>query len=312
MNIKEQLEVIRLDPFRYINAIFAAVLSIILAYFVFFYFHKLALSFFPFLRPDSKYMPISWPVLKLFVWVIIFLFVKRWIDLLIEFFFKRGSNYEFSFQDWPQKWIFQGGNKVVDENPPRLVIEQSNSGCLLSKYVWRDFEMNFEMRSANLFGILFRAQNLESYFMLQMQCNPILKIAPHVRIFGNWDVIEANEIFPRMGIDSNQFYRVRLRVQEGTAKIYIEERLVYTWILPTHAELLLRQHGNASDQNPGQPQVELTELGNVPKVLFRNKFGMVGFRAFWREKADIKNLQIKSLERFWFGISTLRFFREWL
>ncbi|MBI3385569.1 hypothetical protein HY031_00625 [Candidatus Gottesmanbacteria bacterium] len=82
----------------------------------------------------------------------------------------------------------------------------STSGCLLKDYLWRDFEMNFDMKylldekrdtkeySMRYLGIIFGAENLDSYYMLELIVEAgKLYLKPHVRYQGNWEIVDLVE-----------------------------------------------------------------------------------------------------------------------
>ncbi len=65
------------------------------------------------------------------------------------------------------KWIYQGSLKKNSQ----LETTSSFSGCLIKKPLFKDFDMSFNLKIENggRFGIIFRAQDLENYLMLQIE-----------------------------------------------------------------------------------------------------------------------------------------------
>jgi hypothetical protein len=71
------------------------------------------------------------------------------------------------------KWISNGKTKISNEG--YLFVKSSRAGCLLKDNYWKDFKMSFEMmfkfddkfKKQKLFGLIFRAEDLDNYFMKQ-------------------------------------------------------------------------------------------------------------------------------------------------
>lgn len=295
MSVRENLFLARLKITNYLWELFLALVSFGLTYFTFWLYSTSNFRY----RLGEDYAALSSPAIRFVVWIIIFLCIKQLSSWFSVIFIKRGRLYRFNFQDWSARWIFQGGI-VVKSSPSRLVVKQSNSGCLLRSYVWKDFEMTFEMRfcegASEALGILFRAEDLENYFMLQISHysqDGKLRIIPHIRIFGNWEVLGEQPLLIERGLDLDAWFSVRLQAQKNIAKLFIDDTLIYEWILPTHVEPNLRQHAGEGSETRGEAGKE--PIGNVPKVPFRVRYGMVGFRAFPGEQTEIRGLEIKKL-----------------
>lgn len=294
MNIKDNLFLYRLKLLDYKTELIIAFLTFTGSYLIFSKYSSV-------LGLREEYMPLWSGALRLAVWIFLFLLIKNlwdWQSPYIVNVFKKRI-YELKSADWPKKWIFQGGIKT-ESSPSALVIKNSNSGCLL-KELWRNFEMSFEMKFApmpeNTLGILFRAESLENYFMLQIKYkqNENFSITPHIRWFGNWDVFMNEKplfVFKREDY-FDKFFQVKLLVQGVVAKLFFEEKLAYEWILPSHVEARYKQH----EQNMDKEETKKVKSGvNVVKIPFREHHGMIGFRAYpYTEEATIRDLQIKAL-----------------
>lgn len=241
----------------------------------------------------TQYFPLSIGIIKFLVWLVIFHLMKKGVSKIAEFRRIRKS-YIFDSNNWQKEWIFNGQSYALSD-PSRIVIYSSRAGCLLEKYVWKDFIMNFEMKflenspQRNM-GIIFRAKDLENYFMLEIFLrgneNQIY-IKPHVRSQGAWEFIQETFVG---NFDLLQFQKVRLRVDNIRVYFYISGNKVFEWYLPTHLDI---NHIEAGVQGTSE---ETTSKGIIPKIDFRNRYGMIGFRAYPGQGAECKKLNIKSIK----------------
>ena len=155
-----------------------------------------------------------------------------------------------------------------------------------------DCEMMFEQETKyKRLGIIFRAANLENYFMLQIECDgEKIKINPHIRWQGKWDIYHDNLISDDIAMKYDQYHKIKLTVNKLKVNLFINGMLSYEWMLPSHVEAKYKQYDTQSDKeyNAGG------QLNVVP-IMFRLKHGMVGFRADREEKALIRNLEIKGV-----------------
>lgn len=267
----------------------------------------LPLSVIGFLAEVQKILPIeeSWliplSILKILFWVLAFLLFKELYDRLKDY-IKRGDSYNFTVRSWKRDWIYNGKPKLLN-NPARLRINSSRAGCLLKKLLWKDLEIKFKMQFfiqkpfiydyAENLGIIFRAKDLENYFMLQIlrQGNKFLA-RPHVRYEGMWEAMSDEEIGIKKS-NVGEWFKIKLKVQEQRAEINIEGVGEFVWILPTHVDINhiedgMRKSnvGSTSDESFG------AKKSFLPTIEFSDSFGMIGFRAHLNEGADIRDLDV--------------------
>ena len=205
---------------------------------------------------------------------------------------KRNKIYKFKSQDWPDDWIFNGVATLVS-NPSGLHIKSSRAGTILREYSWRDLEMTFEMRYArhlmNNIGVIFRALDLDNYFMLEIILRDNqTRIQPLVRYRGAWETSEEEELG---SVDWSDSVRVRLNVKDALATLEVGSFL-YEWILPTHVDV---NHIEAGGRLTNQDAENQGIAKSVPEIPFRLDFGMIGFRAHQGQGAIIRNLKVKPL-----------------
>ncbi len=291
MNVREFLLILRyrlLQPLE---------LGLLLFSFIFTTLAFWLLNFIPHLKqfylPFAQYLPLSIGIIKFLVWLVIFHLIKKVISKIEEFRHK-GKSYIFDSNNWQKEWIFNGQSYALSD-PSRIVIYSSRAGCLLKKYLWKDFVMSFEMRflkdspQKNV-GIIFRAKDLEDYFMLEIYLNDNdnkIYVKPHVRSHGAWEFIQETFVG---NFDLMQFQKIKLRVDNVTVHFYISGNKVFEWYLPTHLDI---NHIEAGVQGTSE---ETTSIGIIPRIDFRNRYGMIGFRAYPGQGAELKNLNIKTLE----------------
>lgn len=215
---------------------------------------------------------------------------------------------------WYKHWIFQGGLRIEEytvgsRKKHQLIIEGSNSGGITQDDFWslpkrwKNFEMSFDLRfptdNGRTIGIIFRATDLENYYMAQIRAwnennTYPLKIIPHIRFRGNWEVMDfaQNNMLENKTFSSDADYLpVKFVVKNAEIKIYINQALIYIWTLPTNVEINHIQHPDPANNQEKKD----TKNSNVPRIHFYETFGSIGFRAYPGEKAIVRKLLIRSI-----------------
>lgn len=296
MTLSESLDVARFRLQNYIPELIWAILTFIF-------------SIYLFSRADlqqilviEEYLPLSLALIKLVLWMLLFLLTFPLFESFISF-FRRGVNYKFSTQDWPDRWIHHGGIKPTTR-PDGLFIKQSASGCLLKDKLWKDFEISFEMKydtssmpemmNFRSLGVLFRAQNLESYFMFEIATHKTsgdLYVKPHVRLLGQWEFVDWVCIDK---IKLDDLLKIKLNVRNRKVKFYLDGSLKYEWTLPDRIDFR-----GIEQQEPEMTKSDKKNTSRtVLEIPFLTKYGMVGFRADWGQGAIVKDIKIKTYSKF--------------
>lgn len=235
-------------------------------------------------------------VLRFVFWVLAFLLIKELFDQFIAF-TKRGGTYKFTSDSWYKDWIFNGKTRLLEAEGSILQVNSSRAGCLLDRYLWKNFEMKFNMRfiETKKIGIVFRAEDLENYFMLQLRKEAgSINIVPYVRYSGMWEGMNKD----KLGIDNNsEWLKVKLQVKDNKALLSVDGVGIYTWNLPTHVDINHIEFGIRKNQNsnPSSGEDFAAKVTYLPRIPFRDAFGRVGFRAHLDEGAEIKNLEVKNI-----------------
>lgn len=205
---------------------------------------------------------------------------------------KKDRSYKFSSQDWPNKWIFNGS--TVPENISDLKIQSSRAGCLLDNYFWKNFRMSFEAKfvhSMKIFGVIFRAEDLNNYFMIEIAES---SVNPRVRYSSGWEEIESTSY----SLKSDDFFVVVLEVKDETACLYIQGKFVLSWILPNYVDVNHWEAGVKVGNNNENKKEKIEQkplAGHVQKIFFGNRPGKIGFRAHQGQGAIIRGLTIEPL-----------------
>ena len=202
-------------------------------------------------------------------------------------------------------WIFNGGSRLTDKE---LVINSSRAGCLLEKRCWKDFTMSFDFQFSNnesmagiqdqkLFGIIFRAKDLDNYFMLEIGCyEKENRVKPHIRYKGGLEELAIRKVDSFNFDCANDYRKFKLEVIGTTADLYYQDEKVFTWELPTHVDVNHYESGVREDKAKEKSDSFLYQ-GHVQKIPFRTAYGLIGFRSYWKHApAKIKNLVIKPIE----------------
>ena len=234
----------------------------------------------------------------------------RWIKINWWVFWNRNRAYIFNDKDWSTKWISNGKTEISDEG--YLFVKSSRAGCLLKGNYWKDFKMSFEAKfksddkfgNQKRFGLIFRAEDLDNYFMIEIGENAEEEesnkgkipssIKPHVKYRGIWEMMSAIEIKTGEPFNFTDFVEVSLEVKEDTARFFYKGTPIFKWVLPI-----------CVDANHAESGVEKKEekvilagafTGHVQKISFRLGYGLVGLRSHWNHAGIyIRNLRIEPL-----------------
>lgn len=225
------------------------------------------------------------------IWFLLFFLIKKAFEGSYKFAlsFRR---YDFHSSDWPDKWDNQGNNRIYETEENALYVTDSNSGCILKNYYWKNFEMNFKCKfplgcDNIIVGIIFRAVKLSDYFMVQINNKgDQKKINPHVRINGVWEMIDGGPSL-NINIERDIYYNFNLKVLNQRVELFIDNSKQLDWFLPTNSEIDLKDSTNDKGKD-----------AFVPRIDFKEEYGRVGFRAYGNEGAIIKDLSIKRLPSF--------------
>lgn len=219
----------------------------------------------------------------------------------------KDKTYTFKHSHWPSSWIFNGKTETtarIDE----LYVKSSRAGCLLKTHVWKDFRMTFELKFMEhlmkYVGIVFRAEDLENYLMLELfredggssEGKPQWKsgIKPHIRYKGGWEMV-YREIYNEL--DFTDFTQVILEVKDDTVNLFYKGEPKFIWILPTHVDVNHIETGSRKqDEEEGKGEKIGKDVArNVQEIPFRLAYGRVGFRAHPGQGAIIKDLKVEPL-----------------
>jgi len=234
----------------------------------------------------------------------LFYFSKYFIKKFITIGGNKDKKYKFRKNTWPDTWSFNGAINLGAEG---LVIDSSRAGCLLEKHYWQNFKMSFDMKFENndatrdekKFGIIFRAENLDNYFMLEIGehktkngCH--VGIKPHIRFKGGWEELAPKKI-DTLKLESSEFNEFILKVDRRMVYLDYKGENVFNWELPTHVDVNHYESGVREENNLEKRDTFLYQ-DHVRKIPFRLNHGLVGFRSHWNHvPAIIKDLKIKPL-----------------
>ena len=153
-----------------------------------------------------------------------------------------------------------------------------------------DFELKFLKKEdfngeyCKNVGIIFRAKDLENYFMIEIKIDKnILWIKPHVRYEGMWDVMSDDKFLTEAETQkfNDDWVHLKLTVNKNTAELSIGDDKKYEWALPTHVDINHIESGIKESNNisPEQDSKFGAKVTYLPEIDFRNSSGMIGFRA---------------------------------
>ncbi len=208
-----------------------------------------------------------------------------------------------------EMWFYQG-NLIIENNQERksLQITSSNSGALIKDYRYKNFELkcNLKIENGGGVGIVFRAQDLENYLMLQIgvwddldkDWGDKIVVTPHLRFSGNFETFNIDKREPFFYYNNLAYKNLKNKELPVNLKVFSDEAILkvngesFTWNIPTHVEPNVIQRPGSFSSNDSQKELD-------PKsksiLWFRQRYGMVGFRAYGLEKARITDLNVEKL-----------------
>ncbi len=277
-------------------------------------------------QPDFLFnLPATFEVIFLLIgWILLIIIsIRLWEKIVVPFYLRVHIIFKNKIDFIPRisKWIFQGSLKTIGDS---LELTASDSGCLIKDRLYKNFIMKFNLEILNggRAGIVFRAQDLENYLMIQIVLADtkehgtiIYDIVPHVRFSGNWETFNITYMYPKPEpyyqptkiINYYHGIPIELEVENNVAILIIKSNNVvekFKWNIPTHTEANTLRHTPfyKEKQNDNQER-KLEKLTKpdpldgkfVPRIWFRNKYGRVGFRAHSWEKMVVSNLKIRKI-----------------
>lgn len=266
--------------------------------------------------------PIRIAAFFLFLILLFMLFrdLFRWIKVRWWVFWNRNRPYIFNDKDWSTKWISNGKTEISDEG--YLFVKSSRAGCLLKDSYWKDFKMSFEAKfksddkggDEKRFGLIFRAEDLDNYFMIEIGENEekykkpeegngsekeITKkipssIKPHVRYRGIWEIMSAIEIKTEEPFNFSDFVKVSLEVKGDTARFFYKDTPIFKWVLPICVDV---NHAESGVEKKEEKVILAGAFtGHVQKIPFRLGYGLVGLGSHWSHAGVyIRNLRVEPL-----------------
>jgi hypothetical protein len=278
------------------------VLASLLFFAVAFLFHFISLEVI-----STSDLPLQPPLLNFITWILAYLLLRNVIFNTL----RTRRRYVLDLKKWPAGWIWNGR---VSCGPKKesLIITEASPGCLLRTRVWKNFEMSvttsfprFKTATDSInpskIGLVFRAENLTNYYMFQVeyiQEEKSFKVNPHILVNGNWEHW-SGDLTPigNLNLDESSLkngFEIILHVNGNVAYTKINNKSVIKWVLPSHSRPnnVVRQE---KDDEKRRGNHDLLPDDGIPKLWFRDKPGMVGFRNFGHEQALVKKMTINKI-----------------
>lgn len=182
-------------------------------------------------------------------------------------------------------WKFQG-RIGIDSQDKAIWLTDSDAGCYLHSRSWKSCQITFQAKCENDsgFGILFRVQDPEHYWMFKI--NPIeingqsSNEFDHFRTERGWQILTHN---PPIKIDKNKWVDFSLLIEDEKVSLKYDGKTI-DYQLP-HFIILNRQFLRLNLQ-------EIKEGGNILTIQNKYSSGSFGFRAIGNEKVYFRNLTV--------------------
>lgn len=177
------------------------------------------------------------------------------------------------------EWSFQG-LIGVDEQENAIWLTDSEAGCYLRSRDWKNCQIHFQAKckDATGFGILFRVQDLEHYWMLKL--NPGQNLSDHFRTERGWQILQQ---LPQVNFEANKWYDFQLVIYINKVKLEVNNNSV-EYYLP--ASVILN--------HPFFP-INIADIKldtNILTLPNNYRYGSVGFRACGGEKVYFRKLTV--------------------
>ncbi len=241
---------------------------------------------------------------------------------------------KFTPDDCLNNLVFQG--KVEKIGLRSFRVTNSDSGALIKFHYWKDFTANFKFNfkelkqsievdyirekdnshlyikkvhrpSNNYFGFIFRAQDLDNYFMISVGIKDIVEynkppnatgklsyvrkllITPHIRLNGKWDVF-SSQVYPndrKTSLDVGKDHTIKAKLERNKLELEIVEikENPFIWELPTNFR-------SSWPIEKKESRSEEYSFGDESIIHFRESYGMIGFRAYGEEHVIIDELNV--------------------
>lgn len=172
----------------------------------------------------------------------------------------------------------------IDEQEDAIWLTDSEAGCYLRLREWRNCQINFQAKckDATGFGILFRVQDLEHYWMFKL--NPGQNLSDHFRTERGWQILKQ---LPQVNFEINKWYDFQLVIFNNEVKLEFNGNSVQ-YYLP--ASVILN--------NPFFP-INISDIKldtNILTLPNNYRYGSVGFRACGGEKVYFRKLKVTRLK----------------
>lgn len=154
------------------------------------------------------------------------------------------------------------------------------------------FKMRWLEGLSKYIGLVFKAVDLDNYFMLEIiEEEGRIYAKPHTRYLGMWEIMSVDQVGE---VGDNQDLSVNLEVKENKVSLEIDHVGSYEWVLPTHVDINHIEDGVKKGKTATDAEAS-SKTPILPEVEFKDIAGMIGFRAHLDQGAEIESLTVKNL-----------------
>lgn len=212
------------------------------------------------------------------------------ISIFVVIYFKtRGRDFYFLPLDKPgdeKDWVGRGRFAYV-RNENCFEVTDSHAGYIFPKTSnWDDYKFECEFKIVNMsLGCIVRAVNLSNYVMYQLFYD---RIKPHLRINGEWIVMEENKFEEKLKPD--KWYGLVIICEKRSIRIAIKEADTTLFdrhfIIPPQMGVVYREIDSKGEETKRETRL-------MQNIDF--DFGSVGVRNHGDERAFVKNIYLEKL-----------------
>ncbi len=208
---------------------------------------------------------------------------------VIIYFRTKDTDFYFMSLDKPgceKDWVGRGRFAFV-RNENCFEITDSHAGYIFPKTaIWDDYKLECNFKIVNMsFCCIIRAVNLSNYVMYQLFYD---RIKPHLRINGEWIIMEENVFEDKLKPD--KWYKLIIICEKRSIRINIkyENKSLFDrhFVIPSQIGVVYRELNSKGEETKRETKL-------MQNIDF--DFGSIGVRNYGDERAFVKNIYLEKL-----------------
>lgn len=240
------------------------------------------------------------PNFALILSIFVVFFYLGILTLILIDFFKNNKSYIWRSDSLLKDWDFQGSIVIEEDGGDNVIkVKTSEVGAIVKNRSWKNFTLSFDFKiPAKIsygqkpkedqlergFGIIYRAKNLNQYYMLKVDKTGYL---PHIKSYQYW---ENNG--PTITIKKLTSSVLDTWI---TAKLVMRDNVLSVTIGSDHFNLFLPTYSIVNREKfPDETEKHHDKYKPNPYAPIKYSKGTIGIRSYPLEEVFIRNLKVIS------------------